>query len=83
MMPSLVALLLSIALYPKIQVLAQSLRCNTNQNPYCAGNDDFESLCCPSPNVCYWADRQGTPACCPYGQVCLDRDGFTVTAQPV
>lgn len=44
--------------------------CGTDQNPYCAGNALFEQLCCTYPNVCYWANRDGQPACCPYGQVC-------------
>jgi len=44
--------------------------CGTDQNPYCAGNDLFEQICCSYPNVCYWANRDGQPACCPYGQVC-------------
>ena len=25
--------------------------CNTDQNPYCAGNSEFEALCCPYPSV--------------------------------
>lgn len=57
-------------------------QCLTDQNPYCRGNSKFEQICCPYPNVCYWADRQGTPACCPAGQVCLDRDGITIQPQP-
>ncbi|KAK5060215.1 hypothetical protein LTR84_010100 [Exophiala bonariae] len=44
--------------------------CGTDQNPYCAGDALFEQLCCSYPNVCYWANRDGQPACCPYGQVC-------------
>lgn len=58
-----------------------SAQCRTDENPYCAGNDDFEAICCTYPNVCYWADRQGTPACCPAGQVCIDRNGFQITPQ--
>lgn len=58
-------------------------QCLTNQNPYCAGNADFEKICCTYPNVCYWADRQGTPACCPAGQVCIDRGGITIAPQPI
>lgn len=56
-----------------------SAQCNTDQNPYCRGNNEFEQLCCPYPSVCYWADRQGTPACCAAGQVCLDGGGGYVT----
>src|SRR4051794_21736428 len=44
--------------------------CNTNQNPYCSGVAQFEVLCCPYPNVCYWEDRDGQAACCPAGQNC-------------
>ncbi|EXJ55105.1 hypothetical protein A1O7_08030 [Cladophialophora yegresii CBS 114405] len=52
-----------------IQSLSQN-SCGTDQNPYCAGNSIFEQLCCPYPNVCYWQNRDGTPGCCPAGQVC-------------
>ena len=44
--------------------------CGTDQNPYCKGNSVFEQICCPYPNVCYWQNRDGTPGCCPAGQVC-------------
>ncbi|KIW99764.1 uncharacterized protein Z518_10692 [Rhinocladiella mackenziei CBS 650.93] len=54
--------------------------CGTDQNPYCAGNDVFEQLCCPYPNVCYWQNRDGAPGCCPAGQVC---DGDTPYYTPV
>ena len=60
-----------------------SAQCNTDQNPYCKGNSKLESLCCPYPNVCYWADRQGTPACCPAGRSCQGADGIiSVPSQP-
>lgn len=59
-------------------VATVAAQCRTNENPYCAGNDDFEAICCTYPNVCYWADRQGTPACCPAGQWCLNSDGQQV-----
>lgn len=49
--------------------------CGTNQNPYCAGNSQFEAICCPYPNVCYWEDRLGQPACCPAGQSCASAGG--------
>ena len=55
--------------------------CNTDQNPYCRGNKKFEAICCPYPNVCYWADRQGTPACCPAGQSCAQAGGGVITAE--
>ena len=58
-------------------------QCLTDQNPYCAGNAEFEKLCCTYPDVCYWADRQGTPGCCPAGEFCRDQNGFTVTPQPI
>lgn len=58
--------LLPVLLLPAV---AQS-SCGTDQNPYCAGNDILEQLCCPYPNVCYWQDRDGQPGCCPAGQVC-------------
>lgn len=61
--------------------------CNTNSNPYCRGVAQFEALCCPYPNVCYWSNRNGQPACCPAGQSCLaNAAGVTTTAaatQPV
>lgn len=44
--------------------------CETDQNPYCAGNAIFEQICCTYPDVCYWANRDGQPGCCPHGQVC-------------
>lgn len=56
--------------------LARS-QCNTDQNPYCRGNSQFEQLCCTYPNVCYWSDRSGTPACCPAGTDCSSDGGPT------
>lgn len=50
-------------------------QCNTNQNPYCAGNSQFEQLCCPSPNICYWSNRNGDPACCQAGSDCRGSGG--------
>lgn len=44
--------------------------CNTQANPYCAGDVRFANLCCPSPSVCYFQDRSGTPGCCAAGQIC-------------
>lgn len=44
--------------------------CGTDQNPYCKGNSALEQLCCPFPNVCYWQNGNGQPACCPAGQNC-------------
>lgn len=76
--PPLLTLLILLTI-PSL-TLAQ---CNTDQNPYCRGNRQFEAICCPYPNVCYWADRQGTPACCSAGQVCLDgAGGGLITPQP-
>lgn len=77
-------MMLSLATFTALPLLfaAALAQCNTDQNPYCRGNDDFEAICCTYPNVCYWADREGTPACCPAGSVCIDRDGFQVSPQP-
>ena len=61
-------------------------QCNTDQNPYCAGNAQFEQLCCPYPNVCYWQNRNGDPGCCPAGQACNGGGGGYVpqpNPQPV
>ena len=44
--------------------------CDSLDNPYCAGDERFAGICCPPPNVCYFQDRQGTPGCCPAGQIC-------------
>ena len=57
-------------------------QCNTDQNPYCRGNDQLEQLCCPYPNVCYWQNRNGDPGCCAAGQVCIDQGGGAVTPLP-
>ena len=71
------ALILIVASLLTSQVLSQ---CNTNQNPYCAGQSKFEQLCCPYPAVCYWTDRSGTPGCCQPGQVCVGNgNGVTIT----
>jgi hypothetical protein len=59
------------------QLHAQS--CNTNQNPYCAGNSVFELLCCPYPAVCYYANRYGAVACCQAGSICQGT-GVLITA---
>lgn len=76
-------MMLSLATAAVLPLLFAAVQgqCNTDQNPYCRGNDDFEAICCTYPNVCYWADREGTPACCPAGSVCINRDGFQVTPQ--
>jgi hypothetical protein len=58
-------------------------QCNTDQNPYCRGNAQLEALCCPYPNVCYWSNRNGDPACCAYGEVCIDTGGAIISPQPV
>lgn len=52
-----------------------SCQCNTNQNPYCQGNGQFEQICCTYPNVCYWSNRNGDPACCPAGTDCSSEGG--------
>jgi hypothetical protein len=49
--------------------LGQS-NCNTQANLYCRGDSRFANICCPSPSVCYFKDRWGTPACCGAGQIC-------------
>lgn len=50
-------------------------QCNTDQNPYCAGNSQFEQLCCTYPNICYWSNRNGDPACCQAGSDCRGDGG--------
>lgn len=71
-------LIQAISLLSLILTLVEA-QCNTDQNPYCAGNDQFEQLCCPYPNVCYWQNRNGDPGCCPAGQACIDGGGGDVT----
>ena len=58
--------------------------CNTANNPTCNGNSKFATLCCNYPDICYWADRSGTPGCCPAGQTCGVNGGGNppVTTQP-
>jgi hypothetical protein len=51
---------------------AAQQNCNTQANPYCAGDSRFANICCPQPSVCYFKDRLGTPACCAAGQICLN-----------
>jgi hypothetical protein len=68
------ALILILVSFLTSQVLAQ---CNTNQNPYCAGNSKFEQLCCPYPAVCYYSDRYGGVGCCQPGQKCYG-NGVTI-----
>src|SRR5256885_16820768 len=64
------------------QTFGQS--CNTDQNPYCAGNSQFEQLCCPYPAVCYWADRYGAAGCCQPGSICTGQgNGVTITATAI
>ncbi|KAL9106535.1 MAG: hypothetical protein Q9227_008450 [Pyrenula ochraceoflavens] len=50
---------------------ALSQQCNTADNPTCGHEKAFDALCCPYPNICYWANRQKQAACCPAGQTCL------------
>jgi len=50
-------------------------QCNTNQNPYCAGNAQFEQLCCNVGSVCYWSNRNGAAACCQAGTDCSYDNG--------
>jgi hypothetical protein len=69
------ALILILVSFLTSQVFAQ---CNTNQNPYCAGNSKFEQLCCPYPAVCYYSDRYGGVGCCQPGQKCYGV-GITIT----
>jgi hypothetical protein len=68
------ALILILVSFLTSQVLAQ---CNTDQNPYCAGNSKFEQLCCPYPAVCYYANRYGGVGCCQPGQKCYG-NGVTI-----
>lgn len=59
-------------------------QCNTNQNPHCAGEPQFEKLCCQYPAVCYWSNRNGVPACCAAGQDCrADGGPGTTVVLPV
>lgn len=62
----------AIQLFFAIVVNAQ---CNTDQNPYCAGNSQFEQICCTYPDICYWSNRDGTPACCQSGSDCRGDGG--------
>lgn len=72
--------LTSIVLLLPTFVLSQACA-ETAQNPYC--DPSFANLiCCPSPNVCYWADRNKTPGCCAQGQVCGVGGGGEITPQP-
>lgn len=59
--------------------------CNTNQNPYCRGNAQFEQICCPPGNICYWSNRNGDPACCQAGTDCRGDGGpgpVVITSTP-
>jgi hypothetical protein len=76
---SAIALITVLSLVPSY-VLSQACAA-TSQNPRC--DPSFSNLiCCPYPNVCYWADRQKTPGCCPQGQVCGVGGGGVVTPAP-
>jgi hypothetical protein len=71
--------LTSIFLLPT-SVLSQACA-ETGQNPHC--DPSFANLiCCPYPNVCYWADRQKTPGCCAQGSVCGVGGGGAITVPP-
>jgi hypothetical protein len=63
-------LVCSVLLLSSISAAQQN--CNTQANPYCAGDSRFANICCPQPSVCYFRDRLGTPACCAAGQICLN-----------
>lgn len=59
--------------------------CNTDQNPYCRGNSQFEQICCPPGNICYWSNRNGDPACCQAGSDCRGDGGpgpVVITSTP-
>lgn len=72
--------LISVVLIFPTSVLSQACAA-TSENPYC--DPSFANLiCCPAPDVCYWADRQGTPGCCAQGQVCGVGGGGFITPQP-
>jgi hypothetical protein len=58
-----------IFLFPSFSTAQDN--CNTQANPFCAGDARFANICCPSPSVCYFRDRLGTPSCCGAGQICL------------
>jgi hypothetical protein len=76
---SAIALITVLSLVPSY-VLSQACAA-TSQNPRC--DPSFSNLiCCPYPNICYWADRQKTPGCCPQGQVCGVGGGGVVTPSP-
>jgi hypothetical protein len=60
-------------------VCAQS--CDTNQNPYCAGDSQFAQLCCPYPAVCYYANRYGAVGCCQPGQICRGTGATIIPVQ--
>lgn len=46
-----------------------SQQSSSGSNPSCA-DVAFAHISCPSPGLCYYSDRSGTPACCPAGQNC-------------
>lgn len=62
--------LLVICIYFLSGFSAPQEGCNTQANPYCAGDPRFANICCPSPSVCYFQDRLGTPGCCAAGTFC-------------
>lgn len=64
--------LLSLSVLFRLSVAQDN--CNTKANPYCDGDDRFASICCPSPSVCYFKDRLGTPGCCGAGQICINAE---------
>jgi len=72
MLPSSAILRCLLLLFFTITIHAQ---CNTDQNPSCAGNSQFETLCCSPGSVCYWSNRNGDPACCAAGTDCRGDGG--------
>lgn len=61
------AILLSIA--SSLFTTTIHATCNTDQNPYCAGNSLFEQLCCNPGSICYWSNS-GAASCCQAGTDC-------------
>lgn len=68
------AILLSVASF-LFTTTVHAANCNTGQNPYCAGNAQFEQLCCNPGSICYWSNQNGAAACCQAGTDCSGDNG--------